>query len=144
MIAPAFALVSVWVSWVMPAQCRFFAARQGKMGAISAGQNCGDSAIDRHFQAGAWAAFQPSARHTDVAIVVRGAPFGLLGSEPLAGNGGTRRKPICGEDFENGSRPRILVAARHFLSNLSALVPGFQCRWGRGSRQDYRPAALFA
>jgi hypothetical protein len=43
-----------------------------------------------------------------------------------------------GDDWRDGSEQQFLVAERHFLSDLSALVSGFQCRRGRRPRRHHR------
>src|SRR4051812_16065455 len=114
MIAPALAWVSVWVSvcWVISAQCRFFEVRQGEEWLI-------------------W-------RGTALPSVI---PASQSWSEPVGGWGVASRNRISGR-FSDGSGRQGLVAARRFLSDLSAVVSGHQCRRGRRHHRDYRAAAL--
>src|SRR3981081_1154170 len=72
-----------------------------------------------------------------------GVRFGDLPAEPVGGCSVTPRETgFLVNDFRDQAGGRILVAARRFLSNLSALVSGFQRRRGRRYRRDYRPAAV--
>src|SRR3981081_3780586 len=70
--------------------------------------------------------------------------LGFVGLNPSAISALPPRDAISGNDLEDGSERRLLVAARHFLSGLSAFVSGFQCRRRRRYQGDHRPVAVFA
>ena len=111
MTAPAFALVSVSFARSCAAQCRFLAARQAKIARRNSRVN------------------RPAASH---AVINRRVLRSRTGVQLVPALPPAQAAIIEVDDSRDGSGRRILVARRHLLPDLSALVSG--CQWRRRRR----------
>src|SRR3569832_2585402 len=68
----------------------------------------------------------------------------MKNASELAAGSGVGRRNVLEQDSRSDEYERKLVARRHLLSDLSALVPGQRWRRGRRPHRHPAPAALSA